>query len=69
VLTFLAQNGVEIYLNEQGELRAKGNTEPYKELMRIWRTHLKELVSPKCKECGIAKEYYEGFYCPLGCKT
>lgn len=69
----LEKEGVKLSVTSENGLRVQGEITPaQKEYIRIWKRHLIEALSPKCKSCASPMQLINNgsiWFCPLGCES
>ncbi len=67
----LQKQGIFLSVIGENTLRVKGEmTLEQKELIRLWKRHLIEALSPKCSDCTLPMTLIENgktWFCSLGC--
>ena len=73
LLSELKKEGVKISVTGANGLHIQGEITPaQKELVRVWKRQLIELLSPKCKNCNLSMNLIENgeiWFCPFGCES
>ena len=69
----LQKLGISLTVIGENDLRVKGEmTVEQKEIIRLWKDHLIEALSPKCSNCGLPMKLIENdslWFCPFGCNS
>jgi len=69
IMEKLKSRGVQLYLDADGNLRAKGNVKRYVETIKLHKSSILDIMRPHCGICDLMLENYNGdWYCRMGCK-
>jgi hypothetical protein len=73
VLQRLEGQGIGFEITDQNTLRITAKTTPKQfELIRLWKKHIIDSISPKCSNCTLPMQLIndgELWFCPFGCET
>jgi hypothetical protein len=73
VLQRLEGQGVSFEITDKNNLRITAKTTPNQfELIRLWKKHIIDSISPKCANCNLPMELIndgELWFCGLGCES
>lgn len=73
ILRTLCADGLSLSVTDNSKLHIVGTAKPAQlQLIRIWKRHIIEALSPKCSNCTLAMQIIDNgtlWFCPLGCES
>ncbi len=73
ILSGLRADGLNLSVTDKATLRVVGTaTKRQLEIVRLWKRHIIEALSPHCSNCTLPMELINGgalWFCPFGCES
>lgn len=73
ILTTLRADGLNLSITDKQGLRIVGTaTKRQLEVVRFWKQHIIEALSPKCTNCALPMQLIDNgnlWFCQLGCES
>ncbi len=73
ILSELQADGLNLSITDNSKLHIVGTAKPAQlQLIRIWKRHIIEALSPKCSNCTLAMQIIDNgnlWFCPFGCES